>query len=406
MKKLHYLILIFATSYMVSCSSEPAELVIDITSISSRGDEGGGANFSNGNGTSENKLEVSEGSLTAGEWSDLAHWDFWELLMQKEMYYNYQKQWNFYPTQRYSLVLEDPSGNPVHDAKVSLLDAEDKIIWRSKTNNKGKAELWGNLFQDKQMTQATILVEYAQQKYTIKKATTFNQGINNLVLSAEAAIPENKADVMVVIDATGSMQDEISYMKAELEDVVSQVKTQMPEMQLQLGAIFYRDNGDKYITRESSLSANTSEAITFMENQSAAGGGDYPEAVDIALEKAIADQNWSLSAKTRIVFLMLDAPPHQDDKTFQRLQATITKASAKGIQIIPIASSGMDKDTEFLMRFFAITTNSSYLFLTDHSGIGNEHLEPTIGKFKVEYLNDLLTRIILQTSETVTHTAL
>jgi Secretion system C-terminal sorting domain len=36
------------------------------------------------------------------------------------------------------------------------------------------------------------------------------------------------------------------------------------------------------------------------------------------------------------------------------------------------------------------------LFLTDHSGIGGKHLEPTTEEYKVEMLNDLLVRIITE----------
>jgi hypothetical protein len=39
-------------------------------------------------------------------------------------------------------------------------------------------------------------------------------------------------------------------------------------------------------------------------------------------------------------------------------------------------------------------TGGTYTFLTNHSGIGNDHLEPTIGDYEVEKLNDLMIRVI------------
>ncbi len=51
------------------------------------------------------------------------------------------------------------------------------------------------------------------------------------------------------------------------------------------------------------------------------------------------------------------------------------------------------------MRFMAISTNGTYVFITNDSGIGNEHLEPTVGEYQVEYLNDLLVRLINKYSE-------
>lgn len=66
----------------------------------------------------------------------------------------------------------------------------------------------------------------------------------------------------------------------------------------------------------------------------------------------------------------------------------------QGIRIVPVASSGVDKETEFILRSFSILTNGTYIFLTDHRGIGNDHIEPTIGQYHVEYINNLLVKVI------------
>ncbi len=67
-----------------------------------------------------------------------------------------------------------------------------------------------------------------------------------------------------------------------------------------------------------------------------------------------------------------------------------------GIRIVPVACSGTDKSTEFLLRSMALATNGTYTFLTNHSGVGNNHIEPTTDKYEVELLNNLLQRIIGQ----------
>ena len=41
-----------------------------------------------------------------------------------------------------------------------------------------------------------------------------------------------------------------------------------------------------------------------------------------------------------------------------------------------------------------MASGGTYVFLTDHSGVGNPHLEPTIGPYDVEKLNSLLVRLI------------
>ncbi|ULQ53845.1 hypothetical protein [Flavihumibacter fluvii] len=90
----------------------------------------------------------------------------------------------------------------------------------------------------------------------------------------------------------------------------------------------------------------------------------------------------------------MDAPPHYDPVVIEEVHKYIATASKKGIKIIPITASGIEKDTEFLMRYFSIATNGTYVFITNHSGIGNEHMEASVGQYDVEYLNNLMVRLI------------
>jgi len=92
----------------------------------------------------------------------------------------------------------------------------------------------------------------------------------------------------------------------------------------------------------------------------------------------------------------LDASPHQEPEVVASLQKSIREAARLGIRIVPIAASGIQKDTEFLMKFFGLATNGTYVFLTDHSGVGGKHLEPTTDEYKVEPLNNLLVRLITE----------
>ena len=47
----------------------------------------------------------------------------------------------------------------------------------------------------------------------------------------------------------------------------------------------------------------------------------------------------------------------------------------------------------------AIFTDGTYVFITNHSGIGNDHIEPTIGEYQVELLNELIVRLIGEYTE-------
>lgn len=336
------------------------------------------------------------GVITAGEWNDLAEWDFWTNLMLNDDYSTYAKTWRFNPAKRYSFALKDVSGRPVSDAHLILKDEEGQELWASRSDNFGKAELWSGVFSEGGVP-ASVVVSYQNQSFTLERPRAFDLGINEINIPATA----NETDVievMLVVDATGSMADELEYLKRELYDVLDRAQ-QASGNQLRTSSVFYRDHGDEYVTRISPFSGAVNTTVEFVKKQSAGGGGDFPEAVHSALQNAIAQANWSPSARARLLFLMLDAPPHEKADVILNLQQLSRQAARAGIKIIPVTASGIDKSTEFLMRFFSIVTNGTYVFITNDSGIGNEHLDATVGEYEVEYLNDLMVRLIKKYSE-------
>lgn len=337
------------------------------------------------------------GLLTAGEWNDLHNWNrHWVDLLADGETDGYQKMYGFYPRQRYTVMLTNENDFPIADAVAQLKSTDGKVLWEARTDNTGKAELWAALFsQEKESAAIRAEVWVNGNKHEIAEPKPAAAGFNYLKINAECYAPKN-VDIVWAVDATGSMGDEIEYLKTELLDVIARAKGRSPELSYRMGTVFYRDKSDEYITKSNGLSPDIPKTVEFIQKQFAGGGGDYPEAVHSALEEAIFNQKWSESAVARICFLVLDASPHQGAEINASLQKSIREAARLGIRIVPIAASGIQKDTEFLMKFFGLATNGSYVFLTDHSGIGGKHLEPTTDEYKVEPLNNLLVRLITE----------
>ena len=65
-----------------------------------------------------------------------------------------------------------------------------------------------------------------------------------------------------------------------------------------------------------------------------------------------------------------------------------------GVHLYPVASSGIDELTEHSMRSAAQLTGGRYLFLTDDSGVGGAHKEPTIPCYFVTRLDDAILRMV------------
>lgn len=347
--------------------------------------------------TSSSKTNVQSGLLTAGELHDFSKWTLWNDIATKDLA-AYQKQWKLNPLHRYTLQVENKNGTPLVDAIVSLKSKDNQVVWSAHTDNTGKAELWLNMNDSTNFSKnkLQLTIKYKNTEKSITDVKGFSKGINFIKFEEECEFP-NIVDIAFVVDATGSMQDEIDYLNAEFIDIINKSKDSLKQVTLNTAMVLYRDKGDEYITKKSNFTSNHSETLNFIKtNNEAGGGGDYEEAVEIALDEAINNLTWSNNARARILFLVLDAPPHDNDAVKNKIQNLLTIAASKGIKIVPVVCSGIDKSTEFLMRSLALGTNGTYVFLTDHSGIGNGHIEPTTDKYEVETLNQIMRRIILQ----------
>ena len=345
------------------------------------------------------------GVVTAGEWNDLENWGFWNNLMSGQnegKFYEYLNYWSLYTGDRFAVTVVDDAGNPVCGAKVELfVDEADKPEWTAISDNKGSAELWFNIHTSIDIAierTFTAAVNGVKWNEPLRPTYNFAEEVNMNTLVAESVTTSKSADIAFIVDATGSMYDEIDFLKDDLLNIIERASSGS-SVALRTGALFYRDEGDDYVTRIEDFNKDPEKTLKFIKNQNASGGGDYPEAVHTALEKALQEMSWEEDNYSRLAFLLLDAPPHHQQDVISSLQKSIEAYAANGIKIIPIAASGVDKNTEFILRLMAIFTDGTYTFITNHSGVGGDHIEPTIGGYQVEQLNDLIVRLIKEYTE-------
>lgn len=116
-------------------------------------------------------------------------------------------------------------------------------------------------------------------------------------------------DVVLVIDATSSMQFVIDSVRSRLLKLTASLRGMVPTSRI--GVVAYRDKGDEYVTRWMDLSFSTEKVQSFLSTLRADGGGDWPEAVYEALEVAVNDLSWRKKAK-RIIILVPGSPPHAE----------------------------------------------------------------------------------------------
>jgi len=198
-------------------------------------------------------------------------------------------------------------------------------------------------------------------------------------------------DLVMVIDCTGSMGDELSYLRTEFSGIIGQIQANNPNVSMRFAIVVYRDEGDDFVVKHYDFTDSVSTMQGQLEQQTADGGGDYEEAVHKALKEGVGLQ-WRGGNTLKLLFHVADAPPHNE--YLKDALDQVTNAREKGVHIFPLAASGVGDVAEYMMRAEASLTGGRYMFLTDDSGIGNSHAEPHIQCYVVTTLEDLFVRVV------------
>ena len=213
-----------------------------------------------------------------------------------------------------------------------------------------------------------------------------------LTLEGYTAELPTQVDLALVIDCTGSMGDELSYLTAEFSNIIAKVQNEHPGASMRYGLVVYRDEGDDYVVRPYAFTDSVSEMQTRLSAQAAEGGGDYEEAVHKGLDEGVNTLEWRSGNTLRMLFHVADAPPH--DQYLKDAITVVDEAREKGIHMFPLGSSGVGDIAEYIMRAEATLTGGRYMFLTDDSGIGNSHVDPHISCYIVTNLDNLIVRVV------------
>ncbi len=122
-----------------------------------------------------------------------------------------------------------------------------------------------------------------------------------------------KVDLVFVLDTTGSMGGLLEGAKRKIWSIANEVARGKPTPEIRVGLVAYRDKKDAYVTQETDLTDDLDGIYKVLKGFKAGGGGDGPEHVNAGLKAAIDKMTWSADKDAlRIIFLVGDAPPHED----------------------------------------------------------------------------------------------
>lgn len=199
-----------------------------------------------------------------------------------------------------------------------------------------------------------------------------------------------KLDILLCLDCTGSMADEIERIQKTLQMMVAKFNALPGKPQTRWGLVQFRDRQDRYVTQVHDF---TEDVATFQKRLDACkadAGGDEPESVNEALDKSVEGVSWERSDAIRLVFLVGDAPPHMDYANDVKYTESMAKAQRRAIKIYPLAASGLNKTGEVIFRQLAQYTLARFLFISYGGGTSHEVSNPG----QSNNLDDLIVHIV------------
>lgn len=348
------------------------------------------------------------------------------------------------------VTVRDVDDRPVRGAVVDVLDADGGVEATVRTHADGRAVVFSapgaTAADDQQQGETT---GYRVRSEAGDATVEVGPDVVAPVLRTPGARPTDAPDLDLhfVVDATGSMGDEIERLKATLASVVEGIGELPGAPDVRLGMTVYRDQGDAFVTRSVPFTTDVDAFAEELREVTADGGGDTPEAVEPALAAALDGVEWSTDPGTvKLAFLVADAPPHlegldagcgpvppgaeapveggaapeaaadevappepcagtgtADDSTGVGAEDgphyldSATRFAEAGIKVVPVASSNLDPVGESVFRELALVTQAPFLFLTygaDGASPGDQRPDLHVDDFAVLSLDQMVARVV------------
>lgn len=302
--------------------------------------------------------------------------------------------------ERYLLEVTDAQGDPVHDAEVAIQrpGLAQPVMW-ARTDTAGRVWLHPRAFLP-QGVQGDRTLGIAVRKNGVQGRALLQRGQASAVqvrLGQAVAAQRPRLDLVFMVDATGSMGDEIAKLKTSMLAMAQQIAQLPLQPDLCWGLVAYRDRGDAFLTRTQDFTDDLRGFQQVLGQLQANGGGDTPEALNEALHEVVHGLSWRRDA-ARMVVLVADAPPHLDYGGPQ-YDTDMQAALAKGIKLFAVGASGLDPVGEYIYRQMAQYTAGRFVFLTYRdaadpaSGPGTQTTHD-VKQYSVQTLDRLVVKLV------------
>ena len=347
-----------------SCPAETASPVVD----------------TNGNGVDD----MAYGQTYAGQWNDLEHWGFWRRLLAgevagREAWSNHADAWQLDLSERYPVRVLDPGGQPVVGATVELVDGTEEVLWEGRTDAAGRAELYANLDGEAPAESPTVI---ASKQGAEVRGAAGSPGDRRETLELPITRPDSKlVDVVFLLDNTSSMDEQSPGLQVDIDGAIEQLAERFgQEYTFSYNYQGFRDG------QGGTFHPFSPEPAKLGPLADPTGGGDYPEGITAAMDRATRALNWHDDAEMKIMVLITDAPNRSDGATIDKIPHLIEEMSTMGIRVVTVAGTGIDERGEYLLRALSMTTGGRFIY-TMRSEPYLPSREPAVGRLDVDCLD-------------------
>ncbi|MBK8051402.1 MAG: VWA domain-containing protein [Anaerolineales bacterium] len=355
---------------------------------------GGGETYSGGS-----SYQSQRATVTAGVVDDNEEWNDYLDYLDRHAY-----EWanKVDVRERYPIQVRDALARPVHDATVKVYDGDNQVF-------EGRTDTAGEVFFHPNAApyarggwQRGDYRVVAEKGYSARSQTFTRNGGGVWSLALDDTMPATRTqlDLVFVIDATGSMGDEIQKLKDSMAGVADQI-ARLPEApDVRYGLVVFRDQGDDFVVRTHDFTKDLGRFQRDLASVWASGGGDEPESVNEAIHRTLNDLSWRGDDTVRLSVLIGDAPPNLD-YSWQPFsyEKDMVEAVRMGVKFFPVGASNLSEQGEYIFRQIAQLSGGKFVFLTyedasnPSSGPGTE-TTADVDNYSVSTLDKLIVRLV------------
>ncbi|GAB1432291.1 VWA domain-containing protein [Spirochaetota bacterium] len=201
-------------------------------------------------------------------------------------------------TQR-PLPRPEPISHPAVEAPAAIVQAPEAPPEKKEVAPKPKLELY----------MPETLKSFEAIAKAGKGELAFSEGEADIVPVLARILDKiegDSLDLVICLDTTESMADDIDAVKLSLPEMVKEKTARFSDFRL--GLVLYKDYFEDYVVKRMEFTKDVALFTRMVTSVKVGGGRDIPEAVYEALYEALGSYEWTADAKH--IVLIGDAPAH------------------------------------------------------------------------------------------------